>query len=152
MRDRIDEMSNNMSEMGCQYETMMRMAQPGVPCPDKETLMSLLGGHDYMMSGFTQTMPMCEGTEDMTTRMVSMIVIISLINTCISLQPMMNSIENCAVDFLYRTRDCEFAASLLDITTGELNDVARMITENNFPIKVPKGLNITTNCKRKLRG
>ena len=44
---------------------------------------------------------------------------------------MMNSIENCAVDYLYRTRDCEFARSVLDITTGELNDVARMIVENN---------------------
>ena len=65
---------------------------------------------------------------------------------------MMNNIESCAVDYLYRSRDCEFAASLLDITVGELNDVARMIHENNFPIKVPKEMNITrTNCKRERR-
>ena len=62
---------------------------------------------------------------------------------------MMNSIESCAVDYLYRTRDCEFAKSLLDSTNGELNDVARMIAENNFPIKVPKWANVErTNCKR----
>ena len=62
---------------------------------------------------------------------------------------MMNSIESCAVDYLYRTRDCEFAKSLLDSTNGELNDVARMIAKNNFPIKVPKWLNITrSNCKK----
>ena len=62
---------------------------------------------------------------------------------------MMNSLENCAVDYLYRTRDCEFAKSLLDSTNGELSDVARMIAENNFPIKVPKWSNVTrSNCKR----
>ena len=62
---------------------------------------------------------------------------------------MMNSIESCAVDYLYRTRDCEFAKSLLDTTNGELNDVARMIAENNFPIKVPRWSNVArTNCKR----
>ena len=65
-----------------------------------------------------------------------------------SLQPMMNSIESCAVDYLYRTRDCEFAKSLLDSTNGELNDVARMIAKNKFPIKVPKWLNVNrSNCK-----
>ena len=64
----------------------------------------------------------------------------------------MNNIESCAVDYLYRTRDCEFAASLLDTSVGELNDVARMIHENNFPIKVPKELNVTrTNCKKERR-
>ena len=65
---------------------------------------------------------------------------------------MMNNIESCAVDYLYRTRDCAFAASLLDTSVGELNDVARMIHENNFPIKVPKEMNITrTNCKMERR-
>ena len=55
---------------------------------------------------------------------------------------MMNSIENCAVDYLYRTRDCEFAKMLVDSTNGELSDVARMIANNRFPIKVPKWFNI----------
>ena len=31
---------------------------------------------------------------------------------------MMNSIESCAVDYLYRTRDCKFAKSLVDSTNG----------------------------------
>jgi len=51
---------------------------------------------------------------------------------------MMNSVESCAVDYLYRTRDCEFAKKLVNTTNGELSDVARMIYENNFPIKMPK--------------
>lgn len=50
----------------------------------------------------------------------------------------MNTIENCAVDYLYRTRDCKFAKELLNTTNGELNDVARMIFENNFPIRRPR--------------
>jgi len=62
---------------------------------------------------------------------------------------MMNSIESCAVDYLYRTRDCEFAKSLVDSTNGELSDVARMIANNKFPIKVPKWSNIaSTTCKK----
>ena len=66
-------MSNNMSEMGCQYEMMMRMSQPGVTCPDDQTIVSLLSGHKYLMSDYKQTMPMCDGMEEMTTRMVSVI-------------------------------------------------------------------------------
>ena len=62
---------------------------------------------------------------------------------------MMNSIESCAVDYLYRTRDCAFAKSLVDSTNGELSDVARMIANNKFPIKVPKWSNIAgSNCKK----
>lgn len=64
-------MSNNMSEMGCQYEFMMRMAQPGIPCPDDDTMMTLIKSHDYLMSDYTQSMPMCDGMDKMTTRMVS---------------------------------------------------------------------------------
>jgi len=67
----MDEMSNEMSEMGCQYEYMMRMTQPGVPCPDDKTLMTLVKNHDYLMSDYTQSMPMCNGMEEMTNRMVS---------------------------------------------------------------------------------
>ena len=66
-------MSNNMSEMGCQYEMMMRMSQPGMNCPDDQTIVSLLSSHKYLMSDYTQTMPMCDGMEEMTTRMVSVI-------------------------------------------------------------------------------
>ena len=56
--------------MGCQYEYMMRMAQPGVPCPDDKTMMTLVGTHDYMMSTYQQTMSMCDGMDTMTNRMV----------------------------------------------------------------------------------
>jgi len=61
---------------------------------------------------------------------------------------MMNTIEDCAVDYLYRTRDCEFAKMLVNATNSELSDVARMIVENNFPIRVPRWMNTTTttNC------
>jgi len=61
---------------------------------------------------------------------------------------MMNTIEDCAVDYLYRTRDCEFAKMLVNATNAELSDVARMIVENNFPIRVPRWMNTTTtSCK-----
>ena len=69
----MDKMSTNMSEMGCQYEMMMRMSQPGMNCPDDQTIVSLLSSHKYLMSDYTQTMPMCDGMEEMTTRMVSVI-------------------------------------------------------------------------------
>lgn len=69
------EMSGNMSEMGCQYEYMMRMAQPGVPCPDDKTLLTLWANHEYMMTDFKQTMSMCNGMEDMDSRMVSSYII-----------------------------------------------------------------------------
>ena len=64
-------MANNMSEMGCQYEFMMRMTQPGVPCPDDQTIVTMVKNHDYMMSGFKQTMQMCDGMDGLSTRMVS---------------------------------------------------------------------------------
>ena len=69
----MDRMSHDMSEMGCQYEMMMRMSQPDVTCPDDQTIVSLISGHKYLMSDYTQTMPMCDGMEEMTTRMVSVI-------------------------------------------------------------------------------
>ena len=71
MRVKFNEMSNNMSQMGCQYEFMMRMAQPGVPCPDDDTIVELVKTHDYMMAGYEQTMSMCDGMDEMTNRMVS---------------------------------------------------------------------------------
>ena len=64
-------MSMNMSGMGCQYETMMRMSQPGVTCPDDQIMISLIRDHNYLMIGYKQTMPMCDGMEQMTARMVS---------------------------------------------------------------------------------
>jgi len=61
---------------------------------------------------------------------------------------MMNNIESCAVDYLYRTRDCEFAKRVVNATNGELSDVARMIVENNFPIRAPKWMDIPRKkCK-----
>ena len=66
-------MSMNMSGMGCQYEMMMRMSQPGVTCPDDQTMISLISSHNYLMTDYTQTMPMCDGMEEMTARMVSVI-------------------------------------------------------------------------------
>ena len=64
---------------------------------------------------------------------------------------MMNSIENCAVDYLYRTRNCEVARRLVDVANGELSDVAHMIAEDNFPIKIPKWAEDVDRkkCKRK---
>ena len=64
-------MSNNMSQMGCQYEFMMRMSQPGVPCPDDQTIVEMVKSHDYLMSDYKQTMPMCDEMDELTTRMVS---------------------------------------------------------------------------------
>ena len=69
----VEEMATNMSEMGCQYESMMRMAQPGVPCPDDNTIKTLLRSHQYMMTDYNQTMPMCDGMEKLPTRMVSIV-------------------------------------------------------------------------------
>ena len=71
MAERMVVMSNNMSEMGCQYEFMMRMTQPGVPCPDDQTIVTMVKSHDYLMSDFRQTMPMCDGMDGLTTSMVS---------------------------------------------------------------------------------
>ena len=56
----MNEMSTEMGRMGCQYECMMRMSQPG---SDDSTIMSLVNYHDYMMTGFEQTMDMCDGME-----------------------------------------------------------------------------------------
>ena len=69
-------------------------------------------------------------------------------NIIVTMQPMMNNIESCAVDYLYRTRDCEFAKRVVNATNGELSDVARMIVENNFPIRAPKWMDIPRKkCK-----
>lgn len=65
---------------------------------------------------------------------------------------MMNTIEDCAVDYLYRTRDCEFAKMLVKASNTELSDVANMIVNNTFPIRVPRWMNttITTrNCRHR---
>jgi len=66
-------MSTEMSRMGCQYEYMMRMSQPGSACPDDSTIMSLVNYHDYIMTGFEQTMDMCDGMEVISSKMVNAI-------------------------------------------------------------------------------
>ena len=50
----------------------------------------------------------------------------------------MNNNESCAVDYLYHTRDCEFAKRMANATNGELSDVALMIAQNEFPICAPR--------------
>ena len=51
----------------------------------------------------------------------------------IYVQAMMNKIEACAVEYLYRSRDSEFAKTLVNSTNGELSSVAHAVVEN--PLK-----------------
>ena len=57
------------------------------------------------------------------------------------LQPKMNKIEMCAVEYLLRTRNCDFARKVVKSTNKELRNVARAVLQNDFP-KTPKGMNI----------
>jgi len=68
----MDQMSTEMSRMGCQYEYMMRMSQPGSPCPDDRTIKAVVRYHDYMMTEYVQEMEMCSGMDHMSNAMVSM--------------------------------------------------------------------------------
>jgi len=54
----------------------------------------------------------------------------------------MNKIEMCAVEYLHRTRNCDFARKVVISTNKELSSVARAVLKNDFP-KAPKGMNIT---------
>ena len=45
---------------------------------------------------------------------------------------MMNKIEACAVEYLYRSRDREFAKTLVNSTNGELSSVAHAVVDNPF--------------------
>ena len=40
----------------------------------------------------------------------------------------------CAVEYLYRTRDCKFANKALKFSSRELRGVARAIIDNKMPI------------------
>ena len=54
---------------------------------------------------------------------------------------MMNKIEACAVKYLYRSRDSEFAKILVKSTNSKLSSMARAVVENNLP-KAPKQMDI----------
>ena len=54
----------------------------------------------------------------------------------------MNKIEMCAVEYLYRTRDCDFARRVIKSPNKELSIVARAVIKNDFPI-TPKWMHIT---------
>ena len=58
----------------------------------------------------------------------------------------MNKIEMCAVEYLYRTRDCNFAREVVKSTNKELKSVALAVIKNDFP-KTPKWMHITP-CTR----
>ena len=50
----------------------------------------------------------------------------------ISLQPQMNKIEMCAVEYLYRTRDCDFAREVIKSSNKELSGVAHAVIKTIF--------------------
>ena len=54
----------------CQYEYMMRVSQPDVPCPDADTILSMLQSHDRLMSVSSRNDGMCSGMDQMSTMMV----------------------------------------------------------------------------------
>ena len=60
----------------------------------------------------------------------------------------MNKIEMCAVEYLYRTRDCEFAKMVAKSINRELRSVAHAVINNKFP-KTPKWLRNTVHKKCK---
>ena len=54
----------------------------------------------------------------------------------------MNKIEMCAVEYLYRTRNCEFAKIVVNSTNKELSGVAHAVITN--ALKRPKWMNIAS--------
>ena len=46
----FDNDTAEVDEAICQYNYMMRVSQPDVPCPDSLTILTLLEYHDYLMS------------------------------------------------------------------------------------------------------
>ena len=54
---------------------------------------------------------------------------------------MMNKIEACAVEYLYQSRDREFAKMLVNSTNGELSSIANAVVENNY-LKSPKWMDV----------
>lgn len=67
----MEKMSTEMSRMGCQYEYMMRMSQPGNRCPNDKTIKAVVLYHDYLMTEYKQEMAMCSGMDTMSNAMVS---------------------------------------------------------------------------------
>ena len=60
---------------------------------------------------------------------------------------MMNKIERCAVEYLYRSGDCKYAETLSNSVSGELRGIARAFVENDF--KRPKwGHSGRRKCKK----
>ena len=60
---------------------------------------------------------------------------------------MMNKLESCAVQYLYRTGDCEFAKMLESSFTGELGSIAHAFVDND--LKRPKWMhNGHKKCRR----
>ena len=60
---------------------------------------------------------------------------------------MMNKLESCAMQYLYRTGDCDFAKMLESSYTGELSSIAHALVENDF--KRPKWmLNGHKRCRK----
>ena len=57
----------------CQYEYMIRVSQPDVPCPDNHTILSMLQYHNHLMAVSKENEEMCEEMH-YPTRMNSMMV------------------------------------------------------------------------------
>ena len=55
----------------------------------------------------------------------------------------MNKIEMCAVEYLYHTRDCNFAKMMINSANKELKSVAHAVITNR--LKMPKRMNVTSN-------
>jgi len=87
----MDQMSTEMSRMGCQYEYMMRMSQPGSPCPDDNTIKAVVRYHDYMMTEYVQKMEMCSGMDSMSNALVSIYLCVlttpHYMHTCMQAEP-----------------------------------------------------------------
>ena len=49
----------------------------------------------------------------------------------------------CAVEYLYRTRDCDFAREVINSANKELRSVAHAVITNR--LKMPKWMNITSD-------
>ena len=61
----------------CQYDYMMRVSQPDVPCPDNLTILSMLQYHNQLMSVPIETEEACKGMK-YPTQMSSMMVCASV--------------------------------------------------------------------------
>ena len=62
----------------CQYEYMMRVSQPDVPCPNVSVMMGMLKKHTHLMSVSNEKAEMCHGMNLPSTMMVCMYIYHSL--------------------------------------------------------------------------